>query len=236
MLGLRDLSVKYGDYVALLPTTLHFSSGEFVAILGPNGAGKSTLLKALVGLIPTETEQVYVQQGHSAQQCISYVPQQQSLDWTFPVTVWDVVMMGRTGRLGWFRRPKSKDRDLVTAALKETGVYDLRQRHIKDLSGGQRQRVLLARMLVREGHVLLLDEPLTGVDLQTQDFLMSVLRAETNKGCAVVMVTHDVKQACQWCDRLILLNKRVIADGTPDEVYTSENVLNTFGAPVAPTA
>lgn len=232
MLGVKDLSVQFGSQLVLSPTTLHFMAGEFTGILGPNGAGKSTLLRALVGLLPTANEagQVYVEQGHSAKQCISYVPQQQTLDWSFPVTVWDTVMMGRTGRLGWLRWPKAADREIVMAALAETGVLELRNRHIGQLSGGQRQRVLLARMLARRGHVLLLDEPLTGVDAKTSELLMSVLQNETRKGCAVVMVTHDIEQAKTWCDRLILLNKCVIADGSPQQVYTPDNIMATFGS------
>ncbi|AIZ46719.1 manganese ABC transporter ATP-binding protein [Deinococcus radiopugnans] len=228
MLGVEHLTVKYGSQVALEDASVRFEAGTFSAIIGPNGAGKSTLLRTLVGLLPDYGDAVRFDAGHTAQNCISYVPQQQTLDWGFPVTVWDVAMMGRTGRLGWLRWPGRGDRERVAAALRETGVYDLRHRHIGALSGGQRQRVLLARMLVRDGHLLLLDEPLTGVDATTQEQLMALLRAQADKGRAVVMVTHDLEQARRWCDHLILINRRVVADGTPEQVYTPQNIEATF--------
>ncbi|PNY80626.1 metal ABC transporter ATP-binding protein [Deinococcus koreensis] len=230
MLGVEHLTVTYGPQVALEDATVRFEAGQFSAIIGPNGAGKSTLLRTLVGLLPDHAGAVQFDPGHTAQGCISYVPQQQTLDWAFPVTVWDVAMMGRTGRLGWLRWPGRKDRELVQAALRETGVYDLRHRHIGALSGGQRQRVLLARMLARRGHLLLLDEPLTGVDAATQESLMALLRAEANRGRAVVMVTHDLEQARRWCDQLVLINRRIIAAGTPEQVYTPQNIEATFSS------
>ncbi|GBF04158.1 ABC-type Mn2+ transport system, ATPase component, mntA [Deinococcus aerius] len=230
MLGVENLTVRYGTQVALEDATVRFEAGTFSAVIGPNGAGKSTLLKTLVGLLPDPAGRVRFDPGHTAQNCVSYVPQQQTLDWAFPVTVWDVAMMGRTGRLGWLRWPSRGDRERVTAALRETGVYELRHRHIGALSGGQRQRVLLARMLARDGHLLLLDEPLTGVDAATQEQLMALLRAQADKGRAVVMVTHDLEQARRWCDRIILVNRRIVADGTPDEVYTPRNIEATFSA------
>ena len=230
MLGVQNLTVRYGSQVALDDATVRFEAGSFSAIIGPNGAGKSTLLKTLVGLLPDPQGAVQLDGGHSAQSCVSYVPQQQTLDWAFPVTVWDVTMMGRTGRLGWLRWPGRRDRMIVEAALRETGVYDLRHRHIGALSGGQRQRVLLARMLARQGHLLLLDEPLTGVDATTQEQLMALLRAQADAGRAVVMVTHDLEQARRWCDHLVLINRRIIADGTPEQVYTPHNIEATFSS------
>jgi ABC-type Mn2+/Zn2+ transport system ATPase subunit len=230
VLGTTHLTVRYGAHVALDDASVRFQAGVFTAIIGPNGAGKSSLLKALVGLLPGLQGRVSFDAGHTAQNCVSYVPQQQTLDWGFPVTVWDVAMMGRTGRLGWLRWPRRSDRAQVTAALRETGVYELRHRHIGALSGGQRQRVLLARMLARDGHLLLLDEPLTGVDAATQEALMGLLRAQADRGRAVVMVTHDLEQARRWCDQIVLVNRRIIADGTPDEVYTPANIEATFSS------
>lgn len=227
---MENLTVRYGHHTALEDVTVSFDAGQFSAIIGPNGAGKSTLLKTMVGLLPDPDHNVRFDEGHEAKNCIAYVPQQQTLDWAFPVTVWDVAMMGRTGRLGWLHWPSKKDREIVASALKETGVYELRNRHIGALSGGQRQRVLLARMLARRGHLLLLDEPLTGVDAHTQEQLMALLRREADKGRAVVMVTHDLEQARNWCDHLVLINKRVIADGTPQQVYTPHNIEATFSS------
>ncbi|PTA67346.1 metal ABC transporter ATP-binding protein [Deinococcus arcticus] len=228
MLGVENLTVAYGAHTALERASVRFEAGAFSAVIGPNGAGKSTLLKTLVGILPDPEGAVRFDPGHTARGCISYVPQQQTLDWAFPVTVWDVAMMGRTGRLGWLRWPGRRDRQIVEEALKETGVYELRGRHIGALSGGQRQRVLLARMLARQGHLLLLDEPLTGVDAATQEQLMALLRAQADRGRAVVMVTHDLEQARRWCDHLVLVNRRVIADGTPPQVYTPANIEATF--------
>lgn len=228
MLGVEGLTVRYGSQVALENATLRFEAEQFTAVIGPNGAGKSTLLRALAGLLTDYEGRVTFDPGHSPRTCLSYVPQQQTLDWGFPVTVWDTAMMGRTGRLGWLRWPGPRDRQIVEGALRETGVYDLRSRHIGALSGGQRQRVLLARMLARQGHLLLLDEPLTGVDVTTQEQLMALLRRQADQGRAVVMVTHDLEQARRWCDRIVLINRRVIADGTPNEVYTPRNIEATF--------
>ena len=228
MLGVEGLTVRYGSQVALENATLRFEAEQFTAVIGPNGAGKSTLLRALAGLLTDYEGRVTFDPGHSPRTCLSYVPQQQTLDWGFPVTVWDTAMMGRTGRLGWLRWPGPRDRQIVEDALRETGVYDLRSRHIGALSGGQRQRVLLARMLARQGHLLLLDEPLTGVDVTTQEQLMALLRRQADQGRAVVMVTHDLEQARRWCNRIVLINRRVIADGTPDEVYTPQNIEATF--------
>lgn len=221
MLCVNHLTVRYDHQIALEDASVCFAEASFTAILGPNGAGKSTLLKTLAGLIPTEAISFTEQTSN----CISYVPQQQTLDWAFPVTVWDVAMMGRTQRLGWFRLPGRHDRELVSQALIETGMYDFRKRHISALSGGQRQRVLLARMLARQGDILLLDEPLTGIDAQTQEQIMTLLRGQADRGKIVVMVTHDLDQAKRWCDQLVLINRRIVACGTPHEISESHEAL-----------
>ncbi|MFC6592275.1 metal ABC transporter ATP-binding protein [Deinococcus lacus] len=227
-LQVQNLTVRYGQHTALEEANVTFHLGELSAIIGPNGAGKSTLLKAILGLTPDVHGEVTFGGRQDVRRHTAYVPQQQTLDWAFPVTVWDVAMMGRTGRLGWLRWPGRADRERVKAALEQAGVYDLRQRHIGELSGGQRQRVLLARMLVRDAAVLLLDEPLTGVDQATSAQLLSLLRGQAEQGRAVVMVTHDLEQAREWCDHLTLINRRIIADGTPQQVYTPHNIEATF--------
>ncbi|BDP41150.1 manganese ABC transporter ATP-binding protein [Deinococcus aetherius] len=227
---MENLTVRYGAHTALEGATVRFAPGSFTAVIGPNGAGKSTLLKTVVGLNVPFAGRVTFAGGGAAREDVAYVPQQQTLDWAFPVTVWDVAMMGRTGRVGWLRWPGRGDREKVANALRQTGVYELRGRHIGALSGGQRQRVLLARMLARDARVLLLDEPLTGVDAATQEQLMALLRAQADAGRAVVMVTHDLEQARRWCDHLVLVNRRVIADGTPGEVYTPRNIEATFSS------
>ncbi|AWN24614.1 metal ABC transporter ATP-binding protein [Deinococcus irradiatisoli] len=231
MVEVRGLTVRYGPQVALEDASVTFYSGAFSAVIGPNGAGKSSLLKALVGLAATSAgEIIFAPQLGRPQSAVAYVPQQQTLDWAFPVTVWDTAMMGRTARLGWGRWPGKSDREQVAQALHKAGVYDLKDRHIGALSGGQRQRVLLARMLARDARILLLDEPLTGVDAATQERVMALLRAQADEGRAVVMVTHDLEAAAGACDHLALINRRVIAQGTPGEVYTPHNIEATFSS------
>ena len=231
LVSVRNLTLRYGQQIALEDASLDLNAGEFSAIIGPNGAGKSTLLKALVGLAePSSGEIVFAPQLGRPQTAVAYVPQQQTLDWAFPVTVWDTAMMGRTARLGWGRWPGRRDRERVAEALSKAGVYDLKDRHIGALSGGQRQRVLLARMLTRDARLLLLDEPLTGVDAATQERIMLLLRNQADEGRAVVMVTHDLEAAAQSCDHLVLVNRRVVAQGRPAEIYTPHNVEATFSS------
>lgn len=227
-LCVQGVSVRYGSFTALENASVVFQRGQFSAVIGPNGAGKSSLLRAILGLVPLASGQVTYGGDPEIATHAAYVPQQQTLDWAFPVTVWDVAMMGRTGRLGWFRRPRAADKAHTEAALRETGVWDLRRRHIADLSGGQRQRVLLARMLARDAAILLLDEPLTGVDAQSSQLLLRLLRVQANAGRAVVMVTHDLEQAAQWCDHLALVNRRILVSGPPAAVYTPDNIEATF--------
>ena len=226
----EHLTVRYGAQVALEDASARFVAGQFSAVIGPNGAGKSTLLKTVLGLVEASAGSVDVSGLGRLREATAYVPQQQTLDWAFPVTVWDVAMMGRTARLGWLRGPRRADREIVAAALEQTEVHDLRHRPIQALSGGQRQRVLLARMLARQAQVLLLDEPLTGVDAATQEKIMRLLQAEARRGCIVAMVTHDLEAAARWCDQLLLVNRRVVAQGTPAEVYTPANIEATFSS------
>ncbi len=228
----EHLSVRYGAQEALSAASVSLDQGEFVAVIGPNGAGKSTLLKTVLGLVPPTSGVVCFRPDLAARprDAIAYVPQQQSLDWHFPVTAWDVAMMGRTARVGWLRLPGRRDRDIVRAALEQTGTLDLARRPIADLSGGQKQRVLLARMLAREAQILLLDEPLTGVDATTGERVMALLRAQARAGRGVLMVTHDLEAARVWCDRLVLVNRSVVAQGAPGDVYTPANIEATFSS------
>ncbi|HEX2865008.1 MAG TPA: metal ABC transporter ATP-binding protein [Deinococcales bacterium] len=231
ILSLRGLSVAYGPSLAVQDVTLDVRGGEFIAIIGPNGAGKSTLLKAILGLIPSQGGLNFAARlAPRPRTAIAYVPQQQTLDWTFPVTVLDVVLMGRFGRLGWLRRPGPADRKIARAALSSLGLSALAARPVANLSGGEKQRVLLARMLARGGDLLLLDEPLTGVDAATRERALQTLEHERAAGKALLMVTHDLDAAARWCSRLVLLNRRVVADGPPEAVYTPENVNETFSS------
>jgi manganese/iron transport system ATP-binding protein len=232
LLEVRDLSVRYGETSALENANLSLHAGEFVAVIGPNGAGKSTLLKAALGLVAVTSGEIQFSShlGLRPTQAISYVPQQQSLDWSFPVTVRDVVMMGRTGRIGWLKYPGARDRQIVQESLEKADILNLASRPVAALSGGQKQRVLLARMLARESQILLLDEPLTGVDAMTQTAIFELLERERQAGKALVMVTHDLENAAKWCSSLLLVNRRVIAAGPPELVYTPQNIEATFSS------
>lgn len=231
MIEIDHLSVSYGAQVALQDASARFVPGQFSAIIGPNGAGKSTLLKTILGLVTASSGRVSVSADlGDLRKSSAYVPQQQMLDWAFPVTVWDVAMMGRTARLGWLRWPGRADREIVLDSLAQTEVAELKDRPIQALSGGQRQRVLLARMLARRAEVLLLDEPLTGVDAATQEKIMRLLQGEARAGRTVVMVTHDLEAAARWCDQLLLVNRTVVAQGTPEQVYTPANIECTFSS------
>jgi manganese/iron transport system ATP-binding protein len=229
LLEVRDLTVNYGEITALSGANFHLCPREFVAIIGPNGAGKSTLLKAILGLVPHGGEITFSSQlNPKPNQHIAYVPQTRALDWAFPVTVWDVVMMARTQKIGWLRQPSPKDREIVVDALGRAGLYELRSRPIGQLSGGQRQRALLARMVAREASLLFLDEPFNGVDTTTQERILELLEAERQQGKGILMVTHDLEAAKNWCSHILLVNQTVIASGKPEKVYTPENIARTF--------
>jgi manganese/iron transport system ATP-binding protein len=231
LLTVQNLGVAYDDLEALIGASFHLCAREFVAVIGPNGAGKSTLLKAMLGLVPHSGNVKFSARldPHPTRR-VAYVPQSRALDWTFPATVWDTVMMARVKRVGWFRRPSSQDRDIAFQALERVGLEDLRARHIGALSGGQRQRMLLARMLAREADILFLDEPFNGVDITTQRRILEVLEAERVAGKGILLVTHDLEAAKAWCSHMLLVNRTVIASGHPQTVYTPENITRTFSA------
>jgi len=219
-----NLVVRYENVLALDGASLTASSGEALGIVGPNGSGKSTLLKTIAGLLPAASGSVCVL-GKEPRELppgtIAYVPQIEAVDWSFPATVWDVVAMGRFPRLGLFRRFGNEDRKAVQRALAQLRMEDLAGRHISALSGGQQQRAFVARAIAQEPRVLLLDEPTTGVDDQTEESLREVVRELVAAGLPVLMATHDLDRANEWFDRLVVIDRRVIAIGTPDEVAKS---------------
>ncbi len=229
LVDVSNLSVNYGQTTALEGASFHLCPREFVAIIGPNGAGKSTLLKAMLGLVAFRGTVQFAQnlQPKPTEQ-IAYVPQARALDWAFPLTVWDVVMMARVRQIGWLRRASQVDREIVIHALERADLMDLRTRSIHDLSGGQRQRALLARMMAREAKLLFLDEPFHGVDTPTQNRILELLEAERQAGKGILMVTHDLEAARNWCSHILLVNQTVIASGKPEKVYTPENIARTF--------
>ncbi len=233
-LEVENATVSYDGKNVLLDVTFDVPHGARVAVVGPNGAGKSTLFKALVGLLPLKQGQIRIH-GRSLQDrtdCVAYVPQREEVDWRFPVTVEDVVFMGRYGRMGRFQRPSKIDREAVARGLNQMGILPLARRPIGDLSGGQQQRVFLARALAQEPHILLLDEPFTGVDVTTQEATMALLDELHVQKVTVMVSTHDLGMASERFERVLLLNRRVIAYGTPEQVFTPENVRGAFGGQV----
>jgi ABC-type Mn2+/Zn2+ transport system ATPase subunit len=230
-LRLENVTVAYDGKPALEDVTLSVPHGAQVAIVGPNGAGKSTLFKALVGLLPVRRGSVLLRDRRPGGNgdVIAYVPQREEIDWGFPVTVHDVVMMGRYGRLGWFRRPGVADREVVARCLEELGIADLEKRAIGELSGGQQQRVFLARALAQEPHVLLLDEPFTGVDVGAREALLALLARLRAQSITVLVSTHDMETAARRFELVALLKGRLIAYGEPGSVFTPEHLSEAFG-------
>lgn len=230
-LRVESLTVRLGERLAVDQADLTVVSGELVGLIGPNGAGKTTLLRAVLGLTPVESGQVYVigEPAAHVRHRIGYVPQRHDFAWDFPVDVAGAVLTGRTRQIGWLRRSKPADRTAVDEALDLTGLADLRKRPIGQLSGGQRQRVLVARALATRPAVLLLDEPFTGVDVPTQELLTALLGRLAAAGTAVLMTTHDLPAATATCTRLCLLNRRIVAEGPPEELRDPDVWLRAFG-------
>jgi len=230
-LALEGVNAGYDGRPALTDVTMSVPHGAQVAIVGPNGAGKSTLFKALVGLLPVKSGRILLHGRPPGGQTdpIAYVPQREEIDWGFPVTVHDVVMMGRYGRLGWLRRPRQADREVVARCLEELGIADLERRAIGELSGGQQQRVFLARALAQEPHVLLLDEPFTGVDVSAREALLTLLARLRERSITVLVSTHDMETAARRFELVALLNKRLIAYGAPPDVFTPDHLTEAFG-------
>lgn len=234
-LHVEDLTVSYRNDPVLWDIDLDVPPGVLAAIVGPNGAGKSTLLKAALGLVPPVAGHVrfFGRRFSELRQRIGYVPQRQSVDWDFPASVLDVVMMGLYGRLGWLRRPGRRERVTAMDALRRMGMQDFAERQIAELSGGQQQRVFLARALVQEADLYLLDEPLAGVDATTEAAIIALLRELRAEGRTVVVVHHDLQTVRRYFDWLVMLNLRIIAQGPVAEVYTAENLRRTYGGQIA---
>ncbi|MHB8147320.1 MAG: metal ABC transporter ATP-binding protein [Vulcanimicrobiaceae bacterium] len=219
-----DLVVRYDGFAALSGARFTVRYGEALGIVGPNGSGKSTLLKAVAGLLLPSSGDLCVL-GTSPRKLapgtIAYVPQVEAVDWSFPATVWDVVAMGRFSRLKFWRLSNAHDRDVVARAIDAVGMTPLAQRHISQLSGGQQQRAFVARALAQEPSLMLLDEPTTGVDAQTEESLRRIVHELVAGGMPVMMTTHDLDRVTDWFDRLIVLDRTVLAFGTPAEVVES---------------
>jgi manganese/iron transport system ATP-binding protein len=233
-LELEHVTVTYATNIVLDDVTFSVPAGAQVAVVGPNGAGKSTLFKALVGLAPLRKGKISIHNtpfgGH--QECVAYVPQREEIDWKFPVTVEDVVLMGRSRKFGWLGHPGPLDREVVKASLDEMNITNLAKNSISDLSGGQQQRVFLARALAQEPHILLMDEPFTGVDAATQETTLKLIQDLKSKNVTVLVSTHDLNMASSRFELSLLLNHHLVAFGISGEVFRQENILAAFGPQV----
>lgn len=227
----HDLSVAYHKKPVLYGVDLAIPKGQLVGIVGPNGAGKSTLIKAVMGLLPLRSGwvEVFGQPFGKSKTRVGYVPQRESVDWDFPVNVMDVVMMGRYGKLGLFRRPKKEDKEVARQCLDKVKMLPFASRQISNLSGGQQQRVFLARALAQESDLYLMDEPFAGVDAATETAIIELLKELKNRGKTILVVHHDLTTAREYFDSLVLLNMRVVAFGATEEVFNVEQLQKTYG-------
>ena len=229
-----NLSVTYRNgHTALRNASFEIPNGTITALVGVNGAGKSTLFKALMGFIPPATGEINIL-GMSVKNAlkkniVAYVPQAEEVDWSFPVLVEDVVMMGRYGHMGFLRNPKKADLQSVTSALERVDMINFRHHQIGELSGGQRKRVFLARALAQNGQVVLLDEPFTGVDVQTEEAIIQLLREMRDEGKIILVSTHNLGSVPEFCDRSILVKQTILAHGPTDTTFTRENLELAFG-------
>ena len=229
-LDAQAVSVHYDQAAALTDITFTLSRGERIAVIGPNGAGKSTLFNIISGVLKPTAGQVNVYgSAPDAHACIAYVPQRNQVDWTFPANVADVVMMGRAGRIGLFRWPGGRDRAIVSEALNLVGMTHQANRQIGELSGGQQQRVFIARALAQEADLLLMDEPLSGLDIQSQEAIFSILDTLRERKVTVLVATHNINLAAERFDRLMLLQGRLIGFGPPASVFTPELLSQAYG-------
>jgi manganese transport system ATP-binding protein len=229
-----NLSVTYSNArLALYNANCTVEPGTITGLIGPNGGGKSTLFKAIMGFLQPSQGRIRVGgfpvPMAQKRQLMAYVPQSDEVDWNFPVSVFDVVMMGRYGYMNLLRIPSAKDRRLVMESLERVGMSDFRHRQIGELSGGQKKRAFLARALAQEGKVILLDEPFTGVDVKTEKRIIDLLMQLRAEGHTILVSTHDLASISTFCDRTILLNQTILASGTTEETFTEENLAMTFG-------
>src|SRR4030042_5139337 len=229
-LRISNLCFRFGNIDALMDISFNVNTGERLAVVGPNGAGKSTLFKIIAGVLkPTQgLVQIYGYEpkGHI---CIAYVPQRNQVDWSFPVNVADVVMMGRVSKLGPLRWPSHKDREIVHHSLELVEMDGYAKRQINELSGGQQQRIFIAQSLAQEAELILMDEPFTGLDINTQQDIFRILDVLRERKATLLIAMHDLKLASEKFDRVVLLNKRLIGIGLPQQVFVPENLAVAYG-------
>lgn len=234
MLQVQNLTVAYRGVLALQDLNFSLDLGQLVGVIGPNGAGKSTLVKAMLGLIPITAGEITLKSRPVAHQLlkVAYIPQRTQVDWDYPTTAWNVVMMARTLETGLFRKPDSNSLQHVCQALERVGIWDLRHRQIGQLSGGQQQRVFLARALAQEAELLCFDEPFTGVDRRTEVIIHSILEELRDQGKTVLVINHNLESGTKHYDKLILLNKTLVSIGSPRSVLTESNIVKAYGHPL----
>ncbi|MBN1295937.1 metal ABC transporter ATP-binding protein [bacterium] len=230
-IAMEHLTVSYGGKPVLIDISLNIPQGMVVGIMGPNGAGKSTLIKSIMGFVPRDfgTVRLFGKTVDNARGHVAYVPQRGQIDWQFPVTVWDVVMMGRYQYTPWYRSFTSRDRHIAEQALADVRMDSFRNRQIGQLSGGQQQRVFMARALAQQADILLLDEPFAGVDAATERAISALLTASKAQGKTVLVVHHDLETAAEFFDRIIIVNRRLFAYGTPRDVLKDDLLAGVYG-------
>lgn len=231
---LRQLGVHYRLVEALRDINCEIKPGRLTGIIGPNGAGKSTLIKAMLGLVPTATGKAMYHGKPLIEQLekVAYMPQRTQIDWTYPATVWDVVLMGRVRKTGWFRRFSTVSRRIAADAIEQVGMSDYRNRPIGQLSGGQQQRVFLAKALAEQADIFCFDEPMAGIDKKTEAVIFTILHQLADAGKIVLVVHHDLGEAISNFDDLILLNRELIASGSRQEVLSAANMQQAYGGQV----
>jgi manganese/zinc/iron transport system ATP- binding protein len=231
VLEVHDLTVAFDKKPVLWNVDLMLPQGKLIGIIGPNGAGKSTLIKAMMGILPLSSGyiKVFDQTLDEVRSKVSYVPQRESIDWDFPASVLDVVLMGRYSKVGLFRRPRKADRDVARDCLKKVGMEAYANRQISQLSGGQQQRTFLARALAQQADLYFMDEPFAGVDAATEKAIVTLLRSMTAQNKTVIVVHHDLQSVRQYFDWVILLNTRLVASGPTATTFTTENLQSTYG-------
>lgn len=235
ILDVHDMTVSYHRKPVLWNVDWTLHEPALVGIVGPNGAGKSTLLKAILGLTPLVSGAVAIfgKPLDQVRDRVAYVPQRESVDWDFPVSVLDVVLMGTYGQLGWLRRPGTKEKSLARECLTKVGLADLESRQIGQLSGGQQQRTFLARALAQQADIFFLDEPFAGIDAASEQAILDLLRGLRGQGKTVCVVHHDLRAVPSYFDHVLLLNVRLLASGPTREVFTEDNLRKTYGGRLA---
>ena len=228
---IKHLNVSYYDHLVLNDINLNIPKGVMCAISGPNGAGKTTLVKSILNFIPHLTGSIKINGKDLKQEIdnISYVPQKESVNWQFPTTVSDVVLMGTYRELGWFKRPGKTQKDKANQAMKQLGILDLANKEIASLSGGQQQRVFLARMLCQDADIIFLDEPLVGIDKKSEQIIMNILNQLKEEGKTIIVVHHDLTTIEKYFDYLVLVNHKIVTSGYVKDIFTPDNINQAYG-------